>query len=127
MGCDVSVTITTEPGGAQLFDGERLLGTSPAVLALHPGGAPLMLTVRKVGFLPAQRAVTATTDQVIALRLLAKPVESPPPAEPPPAPAPPPATAAASVPIAPRPKPKHHAHKKPAEPEGDHLLLQPSF
>ncbi len=124
---NVSVTINTEPSGAELLDGERLLGTSPAVLALPRGGQPLMLTVRKPGFLSAQRALASSTDQLIAVRLLAKPPEPAPEPAPPPPPPPKVAEPPAAVVAAPAPpKPKHH-HKKEPRHEVDHLLLQPSF
>lgn len=147
-GGSVAVTVTTEPAGAQVFDGERLLGNAPLVVKLPRGDEPHTLSVRKDGYLAAMRVVTAKQDQPLKLRLSPKPVEEkeeapPPTVTPPPAPAPvatrtatrtpakaprpsppePPRTAVKASPVV-RPAKPHHGRPQKKE---DTLILTPSF
>jgi len=134
-GGHVAVTVTTEPAGATVFDGERLVGATPIVVQLPRDGAPHTLIVKRDGYLTAERVVSGKDDRALKLRLTPKPVEEP---EEPPPPAPPPKPVAVATPPPPKavakaaakaepPKPvapkKHHARP----PKEDTLILTPSF
>ena len=129
-GGNVAVTVTTEPAGAEVYDGEQLVGTAPVVVKVPRNAEPHTIIVKKDGYLTAQRMVGGKEDQTLKLRLSQKPVEEP-EEPPPPAPAPkPPVQVAATPPPAPKPQPpkaetpkKHHARPK----KEDTLILTPSF
>jgi hypothetical protein len=138
----ISLHITVEPAGAEVLRDERMIGVAPLSLTLQRGETA-NFSFRKEGFLPSQRTVTATADQPLSVRLLARP--APEPVEPPPPapPTPPPATPAPHAPppdkptVAEKPaakpavaatKPPHHHHEPRAkEKKSDQLLLMPSF
>jgi eukaryotic-like serine/threonine-protein kinase len=129
----VAVTVTTDPVGAEIYDGERFVGAAPTVVKVARDGNGHTIVVKKDGYLTAQRVVTGKDDQALKLRLTAKPPEQrdekeePPPPPPPPKPVqvavtPPPAPKAVEAPKAQTPK-KHHARPK----KEDTLILTPSF
>ena len=128
-GGHVAITVVTEPPGAVVLDGRRVLGTTPLVTRLPRGSAPHTFVVEKDGYLSAQRLVTPREDQSLAVRLMARPrpEEEPPPAPSPPvvpappAPTPPPVAAAAPPP----PRPPHRRRPRPKKEEP--LILTPSF
>jgi eukaryotic-like serine/threonine-protein kinase len=134
-GGDVAITVAAEPAGAEVWDGERLIGAAPVVVKLPRGDEPHTIAVKKDGFLTAQRVVHPRQDQALKVRLTPKPPEekdeaplpSPPSAPPPqaaaPAPPPPkPVQAAEPAPAKPSTK-KHHARPR----KEDQLILTPSF
>jgi serine/threonine-protein kinase len=138
-GGNVAVTVTTEPTGAEVYDGDQLVGTSPVVVKVARNSEPHTIMVKKEGYLSAQRVVGSKEDRALALRLSAKPAEekeeAPPPPEPAKAPVaatPPPRKPVAVAAPPPTPKPespkaeapkKHHARPK----KEDTLILTPSF
>ena len=82
----VAVTVTTDPAGAAVYDGERLVGAAPVVVKVPRGAEPHTIAVKKDGYLTAQRVVTGARDRALALRLAPSPVEDkdePPPPVPP--------------------------------------------
>ncbi|HEX9103583.1 MAG TPA: protein kinase, partial [Polyangia bacterium] len=86
-GGNVAVTVTTDPAGADVYDGERLVGAAPVVVKVPRDGEAHTIVVKKDGYLTAQRVVTGKEDQALKLRLSARPVEEkeePPPPPPPP-------------------------------------------
>lgn len=54
----VTVDVVSSPSGAEVRDARGVLGTTPAQLTARPGET-LELTVRKPGYTPARRTVTA--------------------------------------------------------------------
>ena len=135
-GGSVAVTVTTDPPGAEVLDGDRALGPSPVVIKLPRHGEPHTLSVTKDGFLAARRVVTPVEDQALRLRLVRKPPEEKEEASPEPPRVPiavAPAAAAATSkppakarPAASAPSPaarKRHGHSQKEEP----LILTPSF
>ncbi|HWE28196.1 MAG TPA: protein kinase [Polyangia bacterium] len=124
----IAVTVTTDPAGADVYDGERLVGAAPVVIKVARDGEAHTIVVKKDGYLTAQRIVGSKEDRALTLRLTAKPVEEkeeppPPPAPPKPiavAPTPPPANVEAPKPHPPK---KHQARPK----KEDTLILTPSF
>ena len=56
---NVAVTVTTDPRAPRCYDGERLVGTAPAVVKVPRGGEPHRC-VKKDGYLTAQRVVDGT-------------------------------------------------------------------
>jgi hypothetical protein len=145
----VAVTVTTDPAGADVYDGERLVGPSPAVVKLPRDGAPHAILVKKDGYLTAQRTIAGKDDTTLKLRLSPKPVEEkeeplpPPPPKPmptptqvapkptqvaptPPAPTPPPKPEKVEPPKPAPASPRHHHAPKP-EKKNDTLILTPSF
>jgi serine/threonine protein kinase len=131
-GGNVAVTVTTEPTGAEVYDGDQLVGTAPIVVKVVRGSEPHTILVKKEGYLSAQRVVGSKEDRALTLKLSAKPVEEKEEPPPPPPPAPPPKPVAiATPPPAPAPEPakaapapkKHHPKPK----KEDTLILTPSF
>jgi eukaryotic-like serine/threonine-protein kinase len=134
----ISVAVTSTPPGAEVVQGDRILGNAPVVVALPRGDQAITLAMRKEGFLTAQRTLTPNTDQEITVRLLPKPVEDTPPPEPaapeppPQAKSPPPAKAAPPEPApvekaeTPAPKP-HTTTRRKKKPAVEPLLLTPTF
>jgi hypothetical protein len=128
--------------GADVYDGETLVGPAPAVVKVPRGGEPHTIVVKKDGYLTSQRVVAGKEDSTLKLRLSPKPVEEKeeplPPAPPPkpvvqvapptvtpPKPAPPkPAPPKPETVAAPSPAPKKHHPKLKKE---DTLILTPSF
>jgi tRNA A-37 threonylcarbamoyl transferase component Bud32 len=151
-GGNIAVTVTVDPAGAEVYDGERLVGPAPTVVKIARNSEPHTLRVTKDGYLTAQRVVQTRDDQALKLRLAAKPKEESDDAVPPIAPvaAPPKPVAAAPTPaptlpkptpaepkpvqvadktpskptVAPPPAPRKH-HAKPKKEET--LILTPSF
>ncbi len=128
-GGHIAVTVTTDPAGAEVYDGDRLVGNAPVVVKLPRDGEAHPILVKKDGYLTAQRVVTGKDDQALKLRLTPKPVAEP--EEPPPPPpqkpvavavTPPPPAPKSEAPRAQTPK-KHHARPK----KEDTLILTPSF
>ncbi|MDB4967655.1 MAG: serine/threonine protein kinase [Myxococcales bacterium] len=148
-GGNVAVTVTVDPAGAQVFDGEQLVGPAPAVVKIARNSEPHTLLVKKDGYLTAQRVVQTAEDQALKLRLTPKPREEsddgaptanvPPPATPQAPVASPPKAAIAAAPKAPAPPPKtaqvdEPSPARPAAPKKHHkpkkeesLILTPSF
>ncbi|HEY2748464.1 MAG TPA: serine/threonine-protein kinase [Polyangia bacterium] len=138
-GGNVAVTVTTDPTGAEVWDGGRLVGMAPVVVKVARNGEPHTLAIKKDGYLTAQRVVQSKDDQALKVRLSAKPVvekdEPPPPAPtppptvtPPPAPTPPAPVKVAESPPKPRPPKAETAKKHHAPPKKeDTLILTPSF
>jgi serine/threonine protein kinase len=137
----VTISIVSTPSGAEVREGDNLLGTAPVKLTLERSSHPRLISVRKDGFVTAQRSFVPDKDVELAVRLIAPPppepepaVAPPPPSEPVAAAAPPPA--AAPAPSAdPEPAKDHHHHHRPkANPQAnphakksDTLILAPSF
>ena len=123
-----SIAITSDPSGAEVLSGDRSLGTTPITLSLPHSEQPMVLSLRKEGFLPAQRSVVPAGDQALAVRLLERPPPQEEPApEPPPAPPPPVAARPPSVTTATQPAKAAPAKKHKKTVTDDRLLLQPSF
>jgi hypothetical protein len=121
----VAVTVTTDPAGADVYDGELLVGAAPVVVKVARDGEPHRIVVKKDGYLTAQRVVMGKDDQPLKLRLTPKPVEEKEEAPPPPKPVavaqtPPPPKA---EPPKPQPPKKHHPRPK----KEDTLILTPAF
>ncbi|HXU69624.1 MAG TPA: serine/threonine-protein kinase [Polyangia bacterium] len=147
---NVAVMVTTDPAGAEVYDGERLVGPSPTVVKLPRDGAPHAILVKKDGYLTAQRTITGKDDTTLTLRLSPKPVEEKEEPLPPPPPKPTQLapTQVAPAQVAPKPtpvvqtappkpekveppkpapaSPRHHHAPKP-EKKNDTLILTPSF
>ena len=126
---NVAVTVTTDPAGAEVYDGETLVGAAPVVVKVARDGEPHTIVVKKDGYLTAQRVVGGKDDQALKLRLTPKPVEEKEEPLPPPTP-PKPVTVAATPPKAESPKPqapKQHHSRPPKPKKEDTLILTPSF
>jgi serine/threonine protein kinase len=145
-GGNIAVTVTTDPAGAEVFDGDKLVGPAPVVVKVPRDGERHTIAVKKDGYLTAQRVVTGRENQTLKLRLTPKQSQE----DEPPTPAPAPVAATTPKPLAPAPpkpplqvaqtppkpaapphveapkaqKPKtHHARPK----KEDTLILTPSF
>jgi hypothetical protein len=113
-GGSVAVSITTDPTGAIVLDGERELGTTPLVIRVPRGTEPKQLAFKKDGFFGAQRMVTPKENQSLAVRLMAVPKQDEEAAAEPTGAAP---TGAKPVPVAEKPAPpKPVVAEKPAPP-----------
>ncbi len=116
-GGNVAVTVTTDPIAAEVWDGERLVGTSPVVVKVARHGEPHTLVIKKDGFLTAQRVVEGKDDQALRVRLSAKPIvekEEPPPVLAPTTPPPLPST---PPPRPPKPVQVAQTPPKPVQPK----------
>src|SRR5439155_263612 len=116
-GGNIAVTVTVEPAGAEVWDGDRLVGPAPTVVKIARNAEPHTLYIKKNGFLTAQRVVQTKDDQALKLRLTAKPRPegeggedgAAPPEAATPKPTPPPMPVAVTPPpktVAPAPPPK---------------------
>jgi serine/threonine protein kinase len=153
----VAVTVTTDPVGADVFDGDKLVGPAPAVVKVPRDGQGHTIAVKKDGYLTAQRVVHGEENQALKLRLTPKPPEDKEDAAPAPTTAPVAATTpkpvapapkpVASAPVAPTPKPHVEVaqtppkpaveppaapkpkthHARPKTKKEDTLILTPSF
>ncbi len=128
----VALTVTSDPAGAAVYDGERLVGATPIVLKVSRAGEPHTIAVKKDGYLTALRVFGGRKDQAMALRLSPKPVEEAQEAPPLPPPLPKPVQVAekppkveppAAAPLKVQVPRKHHARPK----KEDTLILTPSF
>ncbi|MGZ3441733.1 MAG: PEGA domain-containing protein, partial [Polyangia bacterium] len=72
-GGHVAVTVTTDPAGADVYDGDKLVGPAPTVVKVPRDGEPHTIAVKKDGYLTAQRVVTGKENQALKLRLTPKP------------------------------------------------------
>lgn len=110
-----SVKVTSVPAGAQVFDGDRLLGTTPLTVA-KPSRGKLSLQLRKNGYRTGAVALRSGSPKTVRVRLRAQPRvqprdPAPKPSEPTAVPAP--TEPAPTEPSSPRPKPP-----KPPKPDG---------
>jgi len=64
--------VTVDPAGAEVWDGDRLVGPGPTVVKIARNVEPQTLYIMKNGFLTAQRVVQSKDDQALNLRLTAK-------------------------------------------------------
>ena len=135
--------MTTNPAGAEVFDGGRLVGVAPIVVKLPRDGEPHTIAVKKDGYLTAQRVVDGKQNRALELRLMPKPPEEKEePLPPPPAAAPlplvasaqPPHRRALEPPRAQKPRQRRARaerrsprHTTPAPKKEDTLILTPSF
>jgi len=126
------VTVTVEPAGAEVWDGDRLVGPAPTVVKIARNAEPHTLYIKKNGFLTAQRVVQTKDDQALKLRLTAKPRPegeggedgAAPPEAATPKPTPPPMPVAVTPPpktVAPAPPPKSVQMAD----KGDKTLVKP--
>ncbi len=76
---DVSIKVMSDPDGAQIVEGDKVLGVSPVTIKLPRGDTPHVLEVRKDGFVTAERTVKVDGNQTLAVHLVEKEDDTPPP------------------------------------------------
>jgi serine/threonine-protein kinase len=104
---DVEIVLRTVPPGAEIYDGQALIGASPLTFRRARGDGAVNLTFRRAGFREVTREVVPDRDRDVEVVLMARPKSAPPPrsaAAPvaPPEETPDPATRPAARPAQPR-------------------------
>jgi serine/threonine protein kinase len=79
--------VSSEPPGAQVYQGPKLIGTAPVTLRLEPSGSAAVTLVRP-GYEDLTYTVQASDGPTLTLRLVRERPSSPPPPSPAPAPSP---------------------------------------
>src|SRR5262245_33418217 len=76
---DVEIVLRTVPPGAEIYDGEALIGASPLTFRRARAEGAVNLTFRRAGFREVTREVVPDRDRDLEVVLMAKPKSAPPP------------------------------------------------
>jgi serine/threonine-protein kinase len=70
---EVELVLTSDPPGADIYDGDEHLGKTPLTVKRARGAAPFELSFRRPGFQTATRSIVPDGDKMVEAKLLARP------------------------------------------------------